>query len=328
MKLEKKNIYILATGGTIAGTGASGKETGYRPGSIGVDELIKSVPLLSDVANIKGEQILNLNSDDVTFKDWIALSKRINDLAGRCDVDGVVITHGTDTMEETAYFLELTTNVDIPVVLTGSMRPSTSISPDGPMNLYQAVLTAACDEATALPVVVVMDNKILFSRTIQKTSTYSLSTMQSGESGILGVIRDNKVQIIDQFAKNKITVSKEFNVKKMKTIPRVSVVYFNVDASVGLLRYALDNSDGVVIAGAGAGEYSKKYKKLIDKAKVPVVIASRTNSGILMQDSMLSKNSISSIGLNPAKAAVLLRVALAVNPNRDFDDYIRIFETY
>ncbi len=138
----KPKIMILATGGTIAGAQTSATEAGYKSGSFSVDDLIKAVPQLKDLADISGEQVANIGSQTMNHEVWLKLAKRINEVL-KGDIDGVVITHGTDTMEETAYFLSLVVKSDKPVVLVGSMRPATAIGADGPANLYNAVALAA-----------------------------------------------------------------------------------------------------------------------------------------------------------------------------------------
>src|SRR6267142_4022162 len=135
----KRNIVILATGGTIAGAAATGTQAGYQSGAVTIDAMINAVPGIKDLANIKGEQISNVGSQDMSFDIMLTLAKRINEVLPSNDVDGIVITHGTDTMEETAFFLNLVVKSDKPVVMVGSMRPSTAISADGPLNLFNAV---------------------------------------------------------------------------------------------------------------------------------------------------------------------------------------------
>ncbi len=136
---QKPNIHILATGGTIAGTGASATKTNYTAGQVAISTLLEAVPEVNKIANVTGEQIVKIGSQDMNDAVWLTLAKRINELFSRGDVDGIVITHGTDTMEETAFFLNLTVKSDKPVVLVGAMRPSTAMSADGPLNLYNAV---------------------------------------------------------------------------------------------------------------------------------------------------------------------------------------------
>src|SRR5512134_3488281 len=155
---RKPNIVILATGGTIAGAAASGTQAGYTSGAVTIDAMLKAVPGITNLANIKGEQISNVGSQDMSFDILLKVAKRINELARSSGADGIVITHGTDTMEESAFFLNLTVKTDKPVVMVGSMRPSTAVSADGPLNLYNAVGVAADPNAKGRGVLVVMND--------------------------------------------------------------------------------------------------------------------------------------------------------------------------
>src|SRR3954469_11443812 len=157
---KKPNVVILATGGTIAGAAATGTQSGYTSGAVTIDAMITAVPGIKDLANIKGEQISNVGSQDMSFDIMLKVAKRINELARSGDVDGIVITHGTDTMEETAFFLNLTVKTDKPVVMVGSMRPSTAVSADGPLNLYNGVGVAVDPNAKGRGVLVVMNDWI------------------------------------------------------------------------------------------------------------------------------------------------------------------------
>src|ERR1700756_882707 len=183
----KKNIVILATGGTIAGAAASGTQAGYTSGQVGIDTMINAVPNIKDLANLKGEQISNVGSQDMSFEIMMKLANRINELTSGGNVDGIVITHGTDTMEETAYFLNLTAKTNKPVVLVGSMRPSTAVSADGPLNLYNAVAIAADPRAQGRGVLVVMNDHIHAAHSLTKTSTTSVQTFMSPLRGVVGV---------------------------------------------------------------------------------------------------------------------------------------------
>src|SRR6201988_3583182 len=157
---KKPNIVILATGGTIAGAAATGTQSGYTSGAVTIDAMIAAVPGIKDLANIKGEQIANVGSQDMSFEILLKVAKRINELLPSPDVDGIVITHGTDTLEESAFFLNLVVKSDEPVVMVGSMRPSTAVSADGPLNLYNAIAVAADPAAKARGVLVVMNDWI------------------------------------------------------------------------------------------------------------------------------------------------------------------------
>lgn len=302
-------VVILATGGTIAGVGDAGKSAGYTPGTLTAEDLISAVPELADVAEIEAIQVCNVNSDDITDKVWIELANTINELSKDPDISGFVITHGTDTMEETAYFLNLTVKTDKPVVITGSMRPSTSISADGPMNLYESVCVAASADAAGKGVLVVFSDLIFTARSVTKTSTYDVMAISAREMGACGVVRDGAVYFYEESVKRH-TVDTEFDVKSLKELPKVSVIYFSVDMDPEILKYAAEHSDGIVIAGAGAGEFSEGFIKVVKDLKIPVVISSRIGDGIIIPDNLLVDGTIAADNLPPQKAAVLLRLAL------------------
>ncbi len=181
------NIVILATGGTIAGAAATGTQAGYTSGAVTIDSMIAAVPGIKELANIRGEQISNVGSQDITFSIMLTLAKRINELLAKPEVDGIVVTHGTDTMEETAFFLNLVVKSDKPVVLVGSMRPSTAVSADGPLNLYDGVAVAADPNAKGLGVLVVMNDWIHGAHSLTKTSTTAVQTFMSPLRGLVGV---------------------------------------------------------------------------------------------------------------------------------------------
>jgi len=168
---ELPNVYILATGGTIAGAAPTEVQAGYQSGQVGVDILINAVPQLKEIANVTGEQISNIGSQNMSDQVWLKLVKRVNELLAQDDVDGIVITHGTDTMEETAYFLNLTVKSKKPVVLTCSMRPSTALSADGPLNIFNAVAVAGSKESWDRGVMVVANDIIHSGRTAIKGNT-------------------------------------------------------------------------------------------------------------------------------------------------------------
>lgn len=302
-------VIILATGGTIAGVGDEGKTAGYEPGSLTASDLIRAVPQLEGVAPVEAFQVCNVNSDDITDQIWLKLTNTINEMAKDPDVAGFVITHGTDTLEETAYFLNLTVKTQKPVVMTGSMRPATSISPDGPMNLYQAVCVAASEEAVGHGVLVVFSDRIYSARFVTKTSTYHVTAIAAGEMGAIGLVRDGHVYLYE--TPNKLhTTSTEFDISGVSVLPKVSIIYFALDADPELLSFAAERSEGIVIAGAGAGEFSKAFTKVIEKLSIPVVISSRIDDGIIIPDNLLCENTVAADNLSPQKASILLRLAL------------------
>lgn len=305
----KGKVAVLATGGTIAGVGEAGKTAGYKPGSLSADDLLSAVPELKDVAEIEAVQVCNVNSDDITAETWLEIAKKINEMSSDPDLKGFVITHGTDTMEETAYFLNLVVKTDKPVVLTGSMRPSTSISADGPMNLYEAVCVAASDKAVGQGVLTVFSDRIFSARSVTKTSTYDVTAISAEEMGAIGIVRDGAVYMYESTAKTHTTKS-EFDVSKLDKLPKVSIVYFSVDADPEILKYAAKNSEGIVIAGAGAGEFSEKWVEVIKDLKIPVVISSRIDDGVITKANLLCDNTVAADNLPPQKAAILLRLAI------------------
>ena len=320
---EKKHIVILATGGTIAGVGAAGKSVGYASGQVGVDDLLASAPEIANTATIEAHQVCNVNSDDITSAIWLDIARSINEYAARPEVDGFVITHGTDTMDETAYFLNLVLKTDKPVIITGSMRPHTATSADGPMNLYQAVVVAACPMSRGRGVQVVFSGRIYSARDVQKASTYAMASMSGGENGSCGIVRDELV-LYTSVSTKLHTLATEFSADDLADLPRVSVVYFNVDADPALITAAASISDGLVVAGAGGGEYSLLFKNTLAALDIPVVVSSRIGSGIVMSATV--PVGIAANDLPPQKAAILLRLALACSASEA--EITHMFEIY
>ena len=314
---RKPKVIVLATGGTIAGVGDPGKVAGYQPGTLTAEMLLWGVPEIDEVAEIEAIQVCNVNSDDITAEIWLTLAETINRLAEDPEVAGFVITHGTDTMEETAYFLNLTVKTDKPVVLTGAMRPATALSADGPLNLYEAVCVAASDEAVGQGVLIVFSDRIYSARSMTKVSTYSVMAISAGEAGDIGIVRDGVVYIYERPAR-KHTLATEFDVSGLQSLPKVSILYFSVDADPELLRYAAEHSDGLVIAGAGAGEFSKEWIDIISELPIPVVISSRINDGVITKENLLCRNTIAANTLSPQKAAILLRLALLGDVSQEY----------
>lgn len=230
MAADKPNVMILATGGTIAGTGATSTTTvGYTAAKVGVERLIEAVPELKNVANVKGEQVFQIASENMTNDHWLKLSKRVNELLAQRDVDGIVITHGTDTMEETAYFLNLTVKSDKPVVLVGAMRPSTTMSADGPMNLYNAVVTASDPASKGRGVMVAMNDTVLDARDVTKTNTTGVQTFASPNFGPLGYLHNGKIDYQRSPARQH-TSKTPFDVSKLDKLPQVGIVYSYANA--------------------------------------------------------------------------------------------------
>src|SRR6185436_5324359 len=186
-------VIILATGGTIAGAGASAEQAGYKAGALPIDQLLNAVPAIHKFAKVTGEQISSIGSQDMSIEIWMKLNKRINEIFAKDEADAVVITHGTDTQEETSYFLNLTLRRDKPVVFTGSMRAATAISADGPKNLFDAVVIAAAPESKGRGPIVTFSENIWDARDIVKTNSTHMEPYTAPNAGPIGQVYDAKV---------------------------------------------------------------------------------------------------------------------------------------
>ncbi len=315
MKKAKSRIAILGTGGTIAGfIDSTIATTGYTAGAIDIDVLIKAVPQIRDLADISWEQIANIDSSNMCDEIWLRLAKKIAKLFAE-GIDGVVITHGTDTMEETAYFLNLTIKSDKPVVLVGAMRPSTAISADGPKNLYNAVALVANKEAKNKGVMVAINDKILSARGVVKTHSLNVDAFSSPDFGDLGYIVDGKVFFYNNVTKAH-TKNVPFDVSKLTSLPKVDILYSYSNDGSGVAAKALfeHGTKGIVVAGSGAGSIHKNQKDVLKellKKGLKVVVSSRVVAGcVAVSDSDEKLGFISAEDLNPQKARVLLILAL------------------
>lgn len=264
------NIKILATGGTIASSGTSNTQVTNYQVTQGINELINAVPEIKKIANVSGEQIVNVFSDDITNEILLKLAKRINALLASDDVDGIVITHGTDTLEETAYFLNLVVKSDKPVVVVGAMRPASALSADGPFNLYNAVQLAGTSEARGKGVMVLLNDQIGAARYITKTNTSSTDTFKSTQQGYLGTIVGNKVYFYTESTR-KHTTSTVFDVTYLDSLPRVDILYeYQNDGRYFYDAAVAAGAKGIVVAGNGDGQLSSASEKgAIDVAKIP-----------------------------------------------------------
>lgn len=312
----KPRVVILATGGTIAGSAPSETEAGYKAGAVAVDALIRAVPQLADLAVVRGEQVASIGSQDMNDAVWLQLGKRLNELLASPDVDGVVITHGTDTLEETSYFLHLVAKSDKPVVLTGSMRPSTAMSADGPLNIYNAVAIAADPAARGRGVLVAVDDDIHSAHDITKTHTTDVATFSSHEAGLVGVSLFGK-QIYYRTPSALHTLHSELALPSGTTLPRVDILYAHANMSPDLIDAAVANgAKGIVVAGVGDGNMTAPALEAVKRARakgVAVVRASRTAAGIVRRNIEVDDDAlgtVASMELGPGKARVLLQLAL------------------
>ncbi len=318
----KRNVKILATGGTIAGVANSATDTtNYAAGTLGIDKLIDAVPEIKNFANVGGEQICNIDSKDITEKIWLKLANRINELLA--DVDGIVITHGTDTLEETAYFLNLTVKSDKPVILTGAMRPATAISADGAMNLLNAVKVAANQNSVGKGVLVVMNDEIHAAREVTKIHTLNVAAFNSREFGLLGCV-NNGVPEFYRTSTRKHTGNSEFSVNGLKALPYVKIIYGHA-CDDGLFVAAAINAGvkGIICAGMGNGSINANVEEILIRAaeNIAVVRSSRCGGSIVA-----NKNFVDGDNLTPQKARILLQLALTKTNDRY--EVQRMFKQY
>jgi L-asparaginase len=325
-------IAVLATGGTIAGqAGDASKTAGYKAGVVGVDKLLDAVPALSQVARIHAEQVASIDSKDMSTALWVTLGKRINVLLAQDDIDGVVVTHGTDTLEETAYLLHLTVKSEKPVVLTAAMRPSTALSADGPLNLLNAVTVAAHGSAAKQGVMVAFNNQIHSARDVTKTSTYAVDAFRSPEVGALGWVQDGRVEF-QRAVVRRHTAQSQFDLEA--ALPSVEIVASYAGASRAAIdAFVAAGVTGLVIAGTGNGSVHATLQQALADAigkGVAVVRSSRVGSGHVMRNGAAPDDALGSVSaatLNPYKARVLLMLALAAGIT-DAATIQQIFDTY
>jgi L-asparaginase len=325
-------VVVLATGGTIAGAAKSDVTASYKSGEVGVEELLAAVPQAKEKARLRGEQIANIGSQDMNDEVWVKLAARVNELVAMPDVTGVVITHGTDTIEETAYFLNLVVKSEKPVVLTAAMRPATALSADGPLNFYNAVAVAASREAAGRGVLVVVNDWIHGASSLTKTSTTAVQTFLSPVSGLIGTVAYGDIEFY-RGPVGKNTVNSVFTVNRGSVMPRVDIIMAHENMDGAIIDAAVaSGARGLVIAGVGNGNMTKSaLDALANHAKRGVVCvrSSRVATGLVGRNVEVNDDSlgfVASLGLNPQKSRVLLRLALAQTQDvrtiqRYFDEY-------
>ncbi len=320
--VAKPKIVILATGGTIAGVAAEKTATGgYKAGELGIQTLINAVPEAKKLANLTGEQVVNIDSQNMNPAIWLTLANKINKLLSS-GTDGIVITHGTDTLEETAYFLNLTVKSKKPVVVVGSMRPATAISADGPLNLYNAIKIAADKNSQGRGVLVTMNDTIFTARNVTKTNTTRVNTFKDPFLGPIGVIQNGKISYYYRSLR-KHTTSSIFNVSKVKAMPKVGILYAfaGIPAKEYVSFFMKSGVKGIVVAGMGDGGLGTDLTAELSKAQkkgIVIVRSARVGTGIVTHNGDAADDKlhfISGDNLNPQKARVLLQLALTKTSN-------------
>ncbi len=309
-------IRLLATGGTIAGAQTRGRARGYRAAAFSMDALIAAVPQLAELAQIEVEQVAAIGSQDMNDAIWLKLAARVQAAVDAPGITGVVITHGTDTMEETAFFLNLVVDTEKPVVLVGAMRPATAISADGPMNLYNAIAVATHAGVRGRGVLVVANDEIHFAREVAKTNTTQVGTFRATHRGLAGLVNAGRLHLYAPPVRRHTSAS-EFGRLKRKALPRVEIIYAHAGMSRSLIDAAVrGGAEGLVIAGVGDGNLAAPCLAAAATAAlagVAVVRSSRTGGGVVERNIEVDDDGLGLLAsdeLNPQKARVLLMLGL------------------
>ncbi len=319
-------IKVVATGGTIANTPS---------GRLHAGEVVEAIPDLKKAARLEIEELMRVGSSSISVANWLTLAKRINEIfAKESEVKGVVVTHGSNTVEETGYFLSLTVKSDKPLVLTAAQRQFTTLSSDSPKNFLQAVRVAASDQAKGKGALIVVNDTIHAAREVTKLISYRLETYSSKDLGALGFVDEDQVTFYRAPTK-KHTAASQFDVRNLQKLPRVDIIYSYADADGVLIDAAVEQgkADGIVIAAFPTGSPTPAMDKTIAKviAKgIPVVITNRGGMGRVRDTRGQPGGERSSYvwgdNLTPQKARILLMLALT--KTKDPKELQRIFAEY
>ena len=332
-KTKLANVVILATGGTIAGAGASAANSAtYQAAKVGIEQLIAGVPELSQIANVRGEQVMQIASESINNENLLQLGRRVAELADNKDVDGIVITHGTDTLEETAYFLNLVEKTDKPIVVVGSMRPGTAMSADGMLNLYNAVAVASSKDARGKGVLVTMNDEIQSGRDVSKMINIKTEAFKS-PWGPLGMVVEGKSYWFRLPAKRH-TMDSEFDIKNIKSLPDVEIAYgYGNVSDTAYKALAQAGAKAIIHAGTGNGSVAAKVvPALVELRKqgVQIIRSSHVNAGGMVLRNAEQPDDkydwVAALDLNPQKARILAMVAMT--KTQDSKELQRIFWEY
>lgn len=330
----KAKVVILATGGTIAGAGASVTNSAtYQAAKVPVDKLIAGVPELKDIADVRGEQVFQIASESFTNEKLVQLAKRVSALSKQSDVDGIVVTHGTDTLEETSYFLNLVVHTNKPIVVVGSMRPGTAMSADGMLNLYNAVAVAANPDSAGRGVLVTMNDDIQSGRDVIKRVNIKTNAFTS-QWGPLGMIVEGKNYWFRSLAKTHTSKS-EFDIDTIDKLPEVQIAYGYGNMSPEVVDAAAKAAGGakaIIFAGTGNGSVANymvdKLKEIRGKG-IQIIRSSRVVDGFVIRNAEQPDDKYDWVvahDLNPQKAKILAAVALT--KTSDTKELQRIFWQY
>jgi glutamin-(asparagin-)ase len=329
---DKPNVVVLATGGTIAGAGAAATNSAtYQAAKVPVDKLIAGVPELANVANVRGEQVFQIASESFTDAHLLQLAKRVSALAKQADVQGIVVTHGTDTLEETAYFLNLVVHTDKPIVVVGAMRPGTAMSADGMLNLYNAVSVAASADARGKGVLVTMNDEINSGRDVAKQVNIRTEAFKS-QWGALGMVVEGRNYWFRAPVKRH-TVNSEFDIDRIDALPAVQIVYGYGNVSDAAIRaFEKEGVKAIIHAGTGNGSVANRIVPVLKDVRakgIQVIRSSRIAGGFVVRNAEQPDDQYDWVvahDLNPQKARILAAVALTAQ--QDAKSLQRIFWEY
>ena len=313
----KPTIHVIATGGTISGAGSSATAAAYESGRVEASELVAEVEGLSQVPSIETENLFATGSENLGPVQWKILARRIEELTKSRDVDGVVVTHGTDTLEEASFFLDLVCKPSKPVVLTAAMRPATALSADGPANLYQAILAAASPQLKGHGILLVMNGTVIPGWQAIKTDSAALESFCAYPNGIIGRISGERLIVSSESCPSTLSGRFHDHLNKDGKLPLVRVIFLRGGYQEGLLEdWIKKDCRGVVIAGFGAGTLPDTVANRIAKMELSefvIVVSSRVPRVMVMSETMTQIegcNAVPSGFLNPQKSALLLSLAL------------------
>ena len=317
-------IHVIGTGGTIAGIGLNQLDyTQYA--EVGkkftIEESISRIPEAHTIADLSSENMISVGSPAIGPAEWMDMNKRINTLLDSNSVDGIVVTHGTATLEETAYFLHLTIQNKKPVIVTGAMRPPTSYGTDADLNLLDAIRVAASPNAVGKGVLTILNNEIHSARDVYKANTLRVETFRANELGFLGYADSDGEVLFYRAPTRKHTVFSDFDVRKLDELPRVDIVYAYAGSDDMLIEAVRkNNSDGLIVSGFGSGTLPPTMMDAAARATrdgIPVVLASRSTAGRTVITPRISKlELLVADNLHPQKARILLMVALTITKDR------------
>ncbi len=319
---DKRTVAVIGTGGTISFDGRHSLDSyeyvdhGVRHG---IEEVVARFPEVSAAATLRPMDFRSLSSTAVSPADWLDLSKTVTGLASGPDApDGIVITHGTATMEETAFFLNLTVKTDKPVVMTGAQRPKNTLGSDAGPNLLHAVRAAAAEEMQGTGVTVVLNEEIQAARDVSKTSTHRLETFRSPDLGMLGYVDPDGRTVLYRRPARAHTLATEFDVAGLDVLPRVDIAFSYGGADGAAVEaFMAAGAKAVVVATLAPGLAPPAQDEAIEAAQAAgalVVFSTRVGSGrILLRDTMRDRGIVAADNLSPQKARILAMLALTVS---------------